>query len=84
MSLQEAERRRRQSARDQQQNRESDYGADRVMSFRQWCELIGVSVATGRRILMGENGPETVQLSPNRIGITIRAHNAWLASRARG
>ena len=55
----------------------------RVLSFRQWCELNGISARTGRRILKSDSGPIITQLSPRRIGITL-AHNAeWLARCAR-
>jgi hypothetical protein len=56
---------------------------NRVLSFRQWCELNGISARTGRRILKSDSGPIITQLSPRRIGITL-AHNAeWLARCAR-
>jgi hypothetical protein len=77
MTLQEAERRHRQSERDG-----ANLDDHRVLSFRQWCELNGFSPATGRRILAGENGPVVTQLSERRIGITIRTR--WQQSRARG
>jgi hypothetical protein len=79
MTLQEAERRRRQSERDR-----ANLDDHRVLSFRQWCELNGFSRATGRRILAGENGPVVTQLSERRIGITVSNNAAWQASRARG
>ena len=56
----------------------------RVLSFRQWCELNGFSPSTGRRIINAGNGPIITQLSPRRIGITIRNNAAWQQSRARG
>jgi hypothetical protein len=54
------------------------------MSFRQWCELNGISLSTGRRILGKGNGPTIIQLSARRIGISFAANAAWQASRARG
>jgi hypothetical protein len=57
---------------------------DRVMSFRAWCELNGFSLATGRRVINAGTGPVVVQLSPRRIGVTIRANREWQASRTRG
>jgi len=78
MTHQEAERRRSQSERDRA------YPADhRVLSFRQWCELNGFSLATGRRIINAGNGPIITQLSPRRIGITVANNIAWQESRAR-
>jgi hypothetical protein len=79
MSLQEAERRRRQSERDRAHSNDH-----RVLSFRQWCELNGFSPATGRRIIAAGNGPVVTQLSPRRIGITIANNARWQESRARG
>jgi len=78
MTLQEAERRRQQSKRD------CEAEDHRVLSFRQWCELNGFSLATGRRIVNAGNGPVITQLSARRIGITVANNAAWQASRARG
>jgi predicted DNA-binding transcriptional regulator AlpA len=56
---------------------------DKVLTFRQWCELNNFSVATGRRIINAGNGPTVLQLSPRRIGIRQSDNAAWQASRAR-
>ena len=56
---------------------------NRVLSFRQWCELNGFSEATGRQLLRMGNGPVTTQLSERRIGITVANNQAWQNSRAR-
>jgi hypothetical protein len=56
---------------------------NRVLSFRQWCALNGVSARTGRRILASGAGPVVTQLSARRIGITIRANREWQAARER-
>ena len=79
MSQQEAERRRHQGERDR-----ANPDAHRIMSFRQWCELNGISLATGRRIINAGLGPVIIQLSARRIGISFAANAAWQASRARG
>jgi hypothetical protein len=79
MTLQEAERRRRQIERDR-----ANLDDHRVLSFRQWCELNGFSPATGRRIINAGNGPIVTQLSPRRIGVTVGNNAIWQASRARG
>jgi hypothetical protein len=79
MTLQEAERRRRQSERDR-----ANLDDHRVLSFRAWCELNGFSPATGRRIINAGTGPVVTQLSPRRIGITIANNVRWQESRARG
>jgi hypothetical protein len=57
--------------------------ADRVLTFRQWCEINGLSERTGRRILASDDGPVVTQLSPRRVGITVGNNRAWLASKAR-
>jgi predicted DNA-binding transcriptional regulator AlpA len=56
----------------------------RVLSFKQWCELNGISLATGRRIINAGEGPVVTQLSPRRIGITVANNARWLETRARG
>jgi hypothetical protein len=56
---------------------------NRVLSFRQWCTLNGVSARTGRRILASGAGPVVTQLSARRIGISLRANREWQASKAR-
>jgi hypothetical protein len=94
MTIQEAERRRRQSKRDREaeQKRRDRHLHDeaslrpddnRVLTFKQWCGLNGFSESTGRRILAGENGPVFLQLSERRIGITVANNRAWQASRVR-
>jgi hypothetical protein len=50
---------------------------NRVMSFRQWCQLNGFSYATGRRILASADGPIVLQLSANRIGIRHSDNLRW-------
>jgi predicted DNA-binding transcriptional regulator AlpA len=56
---------------------------DRVLNFRQWCDLNGISKATGRRIIAAGEGPPVLQLSARRIGIRESDNAAWQASRAR-
>lgn len=94
MTMQEAERRRRQSERDKaiySERRRAGLGDDaippddnRVLTFKQWCALNGISAATGRRIINAGTGPVITQLSPRRIGVTVANNRAWLASRSRG
>jgi hypothetical protein len=55
---------------------------DRVMTFAQWCERIGVSPATGRRILKSGRGPKVTLLSERRMGIRERHHLEWLDAQA--
>jgi predicted DNA-binding transcriptional regulator AlpA len=77
MALQEANRHRRQGERASQPD---DH---RVLSLRQWCEVNGISISTGRRIIESGNGPTFLQLSARRIGVTVAANRAWQESRAR-
>jgi hypothetical protein len=50
---------------------------DQVLSFVEWCRLNRISERTGRRILASPGGPQTVQLSPRRVGVTVRANRTW-------
>jgi hypothetical protein len=54
---------------------------DQVLSFREWIALNNISWRTGRRVIEGQDGPAVVQLSPRRIGITVRANREWQQSR---
>jgi hypothetical protein len=53
------------------------------LSFLEWCQLNRLSERTGRRILKSGCGPPVVQLSTQRIGITVGANRAWQQSRER-
>jgi predicted DNA-binding transcriptional regulator AlpA len=55
----------------------------RVLRFREWCALAGISERTGKRLLASGRGPTITRLSERRIGIAISAHRRWLAERAR-
>jgi hypothetical protein len=63
-------------------DRELGLDEHRVLSFSDWCDLCAISPATGRRILASGQGPIVTRLSARRIGITVGANAAWLASRA--
>jgi hypothetical protein len=54
-----------------------------VLTVPQWCALANFSLRTGRRILASGTGPQVIQLSDKRIGITVAADRAWKAARAR-
>jgi predicted DNA-binding transcriptional regulator AlpA len=56
---------------------------DRVMSFKEWIKAAGISFKGGRHLIETGDSPPIVQLSPNRIGIRVCDHRAWLASRVR-
>ena len=49
----------------------------KVLSFKQWCELNGISDATGKRILKSGSGPKVIQLSAKRIGIRVGDNRVW-------
>jgi hypothetical protein len=57
---------------------------DQVLDFYSWCQLNRISERTGRRILASPDGPQTVQLSPRRVGVTVRANREWQHARERG
>jgi hypothetical protein len=61
----------------------SESHPDQVLTFAEWCRLNRLSGRTGRRLLQRPDGPEVTDLSPRRIGITIRANRAWQAGRTR-
>jgi hypothetical protein len=61
----------------------SAHDPDRVCSFRAWCQRIGVSEATGRRMLRDGLGPKITKLSERRFGIRERHHLEWLDAQAR-
>jgi hypothetical protein len=58
-----------------------DRDLDRVTPFNAWCKRVGVSLATGRRLLASKKGPPLTRLSDRRIGIRERDHVAWLDAR---
>ena len=51
-----------------QSERDKLPGRNRVLSFKQWCELNGFSTATGRRLLAAGKC-KFMRLSERRIGI---------------
>jgi predicted DNA-binding transcriptional regulator AlpA len=65
--------------------REQHYTADelKVLTYREWCALAGISFKTGKRLFANGDGPKTVQLSPNRVGIRMIDHARWLEQRER-
>ena len=56
---------------------------NRVLTFKQWTALNGISARTGRRILKAPGGPIVTRLSARRIGITVANNRRWQASRER-
>jgi hypothetical protein len=62
MTVREAERRQRQRAESHRNK------SQRILSFKQWCQLNGISEATGRRLIRAGKVRVT-RLSERRIGI---------------
>jgi ABC-type siderophore export system fused ATPase/permease subunit len=56
---------------------------NQVLRFSEWCALNDISPRTARRLFARGDGPATTQLSPKRIGITVRANKEWQARRER-
>jgi hypothetical protein len=84
MTIREQERRAAQRQRsDPARDREIALSQHRVLSFREWCSLNGISLATGRRILKSGHGPAVIQLSDRRIGISVGANAEWQTARGR-
>ena len=55
---------------------------DRVLTFKQWCELNGLSPRTGRRIIRAGK-VRVVDLSERRIGIRVADNRAFQLANAR-
>lgn len=79
-----------------------DIRPDTILSFAEWCQIVGVggdqdrvltlaewareasiSPRTARELIASGNGPSVVELSPNRLGIRVCDHRAWLAGRTK-
>ena len=69
----------REAARRQRQREESDRKSQRILTFRQWCQLNGFSEATGRRLIR-KGAVKIVRLSERRIGISESANADYQAS----
>jgi hypothetical protein len=59
----------------------SDIDLDRITSFADWCKRLGISPATGRRLLKSGKGPVITWLSERRMGIRERHNLQWLDAR---
>jgi hypothetical protein len=60
----------------------SNPDAYKVLSFKEWIALVGVSISTGKRILETD-GPPVLRLSARRIGIRLIDHQKWTERLAR-
>jgi hypothetical protein len=60
---------------------EANVDDDRVMSFDDWCKLNNFSRSTGQRIIGAGKGPQFIQLSEKRKGVTVGENRRWQQSR---
>jgi predicted DNA-binding transcriptional regulator AlpA len=58
-----------------------DPNGDRVMSFPEFCQVAGFSIATLRRLIQAGTGPVVTRLSVRRLGIRVRHGREWLDAR---
>jgi hypothetical protein len=54
---------------------------DQVMTFDQWCKLNCFSRSTGQRLIASGEGPQFIQLSEKRKGVTVGENRRWQKSR---
>jgi hypothetical protein len=66
-----------QTSRQRPSERDRALDDDRVMSFREWCDVNGFSLATGRRLRKAGKAAAFTQLSDRRVGVTVRDNRAW-------
>jgi predicted DNA-binding transcriptional regulator AlpA len=57
--------------------------AHQLLSFRQWIALVGVSQATGWRLLHSKRGPRFIRVGEKKIGIRVADHVAWADKHAK-
>jgi predicted DNA-binding transcriptional regulator AlpA len=55
----------------------------KVLTFKEWIALVGVSRSTGLRILDSGEGPPKIRLSDRRFGIRLSDHIKWCERLAR-
>jgi predicted site-specific integrase-resolvase len=69
---------------DQRQNdRDRAVDDQRVLTFREWCEVNGFSIDTGRRLRKAGKARPFTQISDRRIGVTVGNNRKWQQSRER-
>jgi predicted DNA-binding transcriptional regulator AlpA len=56
----------------------------RILKFKEWCALNGISQDLGHRLLRSGKGPKITQLSDRRIGVREDHAAEWQAARVRG
>jgi hypothetical protein len=57
-------------------------GGDRVRSLAETAALLGISIATLRRMITAGTGPTVTRLSPRRLGIRDSHRAAYLDANA--
>jgi predicted DNA-binding transcriptional regulator AlpA len=60
-----------------------DRDAYKILTFKQWIGLAGISHSTGKRILESGEGPPKIRLSDRRFGIRLIDHQKWTERLAR-
>jgi predicted DNA-binding transcriptional regulator AlpA len=64
------------------QRRGTDSPLNRVRSYPETAEIVGISLATFRRLIKAGKGPRITALSEKRRGVSDRDREAWLEERA--
>jgi predicted DNA-binding transcriptional regulator AlpA len=57
-------------------------GGDRVRSLQETAALLGISIATLRRMIASGTGPTVTRLSPRRLGVRDSHRIAFLDANA--
>ena len=57
---------------------------DRVLSYGEFCTLVGISEREMRRMIVDGLGPKLTQLTSRRFGVTRGNLRKWLERRERG
>jgi hypothetical protein len=58
--------------------------ADRVLTYGEFCALVGISEREMRRMIVDGLGPKLTQLTSRRFGVTRGNLRKWLERRERG
>jgi predicted DNA-binding transcriptional regulator AlpA len=58
--------------------------ADRVLSYGEFCALVGISEREMRRMIVDGRGPKLTMITERRIGVTRGNLRKWLERRERG
>jgi len=59
-------------------------GVDHVMTFQTWCEIVGISLTTAKRLCASGRGPRITRLAAQRKGVRFSDHHNWLDQAAQG